>query len=208
MLRAAVHICRSGWHLSVWGLGWASGYQQPERHWSSWEICSVLFGLVCHTDLSWRLPSSDERLHWQVKQFIWRLYKWKTKSINNKCANDYLWSCVQEGRVSSRALGRLDCPHFPPKRRATWRVLVTSLASATSPPATSPRRAIHQAVAAAAATSLTVTWLSWSTHDGLTPGLSGSTLCLGVLDVCSILLRWLKVYCRERLSKSVLYWFW
>lgn len=187
VLRAVVHICRSGWHLSVWRLGRAGGYHQPERHRSSWEICPVLPGLVCHTHLSWRLPSSDERLHWYVQLSTVHA---EGILVTGELTNSYLLPIVQEGRVSNRGSGRLACPHFPPKRRATSRGPVTSSALVISPPATSPKRTTQQVVVAAA-TSLTVTWLSWLTHDGLIPGLSGSTPCLGVSDVFSTLSRWL-----------------
>lgn len=98
--------------------------------------------------------------------------------------------CLQEGRVYSRVLARLAFPHSLPRKRATSRGLVTSLALVISPPATSLRRTTQQA-ALAAPTSLTVTWLSWLIHGGLTPGQSGCTRCPGASDVCSILSRWL-----------------
>lgn len=104
----------------------------------------------------------------------------------------YVLLPLQEGRVYSRASEHLACRTSRPRRRATSRVPATSSVSATSPPATSPKRTTLL-FAVAAATSRTVTWPSWSTPDGLIPAQSGSTRCPGVSGVCSILSRWIAV---------------
>lgn len=104
-------------------------------------------------------------------------------------ANAHYCPCTQGGRASSRASGRPACPPFLPKRRATLKEHATSSASATTPPATSPRRTIHPVVAAAA-TLPTVTWPSWWIPAGLTPVLSGSIRCPGASGVSSTLWRW------------------
>lgn len=108
-------------------------------------------------------------------------------------AASHHFPCTQEGRASSRASARHACPPFPPRRRATSKGPATSSALATTPPATSPRRTIHP-VGAAAATSLTATWLSWWTPAGLTPAPSGSILCPGVSGVSSTLSRWCRPF--------------
>lgn len=107
-------------------------------------------------------------------------------------ATAYSCPCTQGGRASSRASERPACPPFLPKRRATSKAPATSSASATTPPATSPRRTIHPA-AAAAATSPTATWPSWWTPAGLTLVLSGSILCPGVSGAYSTLWRWCRL---------------
>lgn len=111
-------------------------------------------------------------------------------SVNQSGINLFgFFFAMQEERVLNRGWGHHDCPRFPPKRRATSRGLVISSASVISPLATSPTKTTHQA-GAAAASSLTGTWLSWLTRAGPTPDQSGSILSPGVLDGCWILSRW------------------